>query len=604
MNQINPKDIRLINNLPPRAEKGDKVSVDSEFFFQDKQRLHRPHGKFAFLGCSFDGQSVYFITDEKKIQEFFNRIDAGVLIFHHAKYDYTQLRHFADIPDRKLLWDTMLIEQIMYSGYYNDFSLQDLARRYLDVYMSKDVRKSFSEEQAKNLNELGFDTELSQEQLEYAGIDVAATWRIYQAQRAIIDENDLQVWKEIELPFLWTLLDMKGMKMDVPAWIALYEKNHGDALTIQKKYMENPEILGGMSLDESKKKKKFKGINLGSNDQVGKEITRQGYRLPKTKTGKDSTIEDNISPFADECEFVRDVLEYRGKIKAAGTYGKGWIDNGLIEEDGKVYSSFKQIGAATGRLSSSDPNVENIPVRETPEFRKCFIASDGCVLVDADWSAQEPRIFAYQSQDEKLIQIFKDKKDVYIESARLMFGWKLDKKDPRRKERMKPTVLGASYGLTEYGMEKKYGVPKDEGKELLDTFFGTFEGAANYKKQQSVIRTYVQTIYGRKYWLNVYQKGFENNSLNSPTQGSAADAMKIAGAEFMKQIHEAGYHGRVSILNYIHDEILLECEKKLLGWTEKTLKNIMLEVAENMHEGIPAEVEIFHGNSWHDAHPS
>src|SRR5574341_311029 len=100
------------------------------------------------------------------------------------------------------------------------------------------------------------------------------------------------------------------------------------------------------------------------------------------------------------------------------------------------------------------------------------------------------------------------------------------------------------------------------------------------------------------------QQTIKNNSLISPTQGSAADAMKIAGAEFMKQIHEAGYHGRVSILNYIHDEILLECEKKLLGWTEKTLKNIMLEVAENMHEGIPAEVEIFHGNSWHDAHPS
>ena len=183
-----------------------------------------------------------------------------------------------------------------------------------------------------------------------------------------------------------------------------------------------------------------------------------------------------------------------------------------------------------------------------------------------------------------------------------MFGRNLDRKDPRRKERMKPTVLGASYGLTEYGMEKKYGIPLDEGRELLNTFFDTFEGAKEYKKKQTRIKTFVSTIYGRKFYLNVYKKGYENNSLNSPTQGSAADAMKIAGFEFLRRIRDAGYNNDVGIINYIHDEILVECREYLLEWTKETLRDVMISVAENMHDGIPADVEISSGYSWYESH--
>ena len=586
MNIVNPKDIKIIKGLPPVAKKGDKISLDSEFFNQKKSRLHRPHGDFAFLGCSYNGITVYYIDDENDVAEFFERIDAGVHIWFNAKYDYTQLRRYAPLLPRNNIWDCMLLEQILWSGYYSDFSLKDLVRRYLDIYMEKDMREEFVNNPEKIM---------TKEMIEYSCLDVSYTWKVYREQKEKISDSEMSVWRSIERDFLWTILDMGGMRIDVDAWIALYEKNYADAIAVQKKYLDNPEILDEMSLQEASRKKKLKGIQLGSWQQVKKELTRLGYEVK-------STQEDDISPWSEECEFVRDVLEFRGKLKASSTYGKGWIDNKLIEEDGKVYSSFNQIGAATGRLSSSKPNVENIPVRETPEFRKCFIASEGCVLVDADWSAQEPRIYAYLSKDEQLLEIFKANKDVYIESARLMFGWELDKKDPRRKERMKPTVLGASYGLTEFGMEKKYGVPKDEGKELLETFFETFEGAAEYKKKQTRIKTYVETIYGRKFWLNVYQKGYENNALNSPVQGSAGDAMKIAGSRFRERIYDAGYQGQVYVINYIHDEILVESRKELLEWTVKNLREVMIDVAEEMHEGIPADVEIHHGYSWHDAH--
>src|SRR5690349_20794136 len=291
MNKINPKLLKIIKGLPPVAKKGDRIAIDSEFRGQIKAKLHRPHGTFAYLGCSFDGETVYWIDDETQIQEFYNRIDLGVHIYHHAKYDVTQLRRFACIPDRRNLWDTMLIEQIQYSGYYTDFGLADLVRRYLDTYMPKEVRTEFSDDTV---------SEMTREQIEYASADVAYTWKVAQCQKEKISEHDLWFWRTIELPFLWTLLWMRGMMVDVNAWTSLYKRNYSDAIEVQKKYMENPEILDEMELTEATKKKKLKGINLGSWMQVKAELHRQGYKVK-------STNEDDISPFVNECEFARDV---------------------------------------------------------------------------------------------------------------------------------------------------------------------------------------------------------------------------------------------------------------------------------------------------------
>lgn len=597
MKTINPKNLDIRRGLPPVLPKDARCAIDTEWFGMDKNRLHRPHGTFACATFCTDDRTVYVVTDVDDLEQAFQNIDLAVHIYVNAKFDITQLRKYIQIPARKRLWDCFLIEQIMYSGYYNDFSLADLARRRLDLYLPKEIRDSFSKIAPEpSGGHLG----LSQEQLEYAAVDTVATWMVYQDQRAEIDENDLAIWKDIELPFLWTLLDVFGMPIDKNAWTDLYTKNKADADSIQRSYMEWDKTKYAM--EEAIKKKKYTGINLGSNAQVGQEIIRLGYSLPKTKTGKPSTVEDDIAPFASECKFVRDVLEYRGKIKLASTYGVSWITNGWIESDGCVYSDFHQIGAATGRLSSSKPNVENIPVRETSDFRKCFVALLGFVLIDADWSAQEPRIATYLSGDEQMLKIFQEHRDVYIESARLMFGWELDKKDERRKTRMKPTVLGASYGLTEHGMEKKYGVPKEEGKELLETFFNTFEGMREWKKRQQQSKDYVTTIYGRKYWLNLYAQGSENNALNSPVQGSGGDAIKIAGSRFQNEIYAADLGKDIFIINFIHDEILVMCRENMKDWTMETLKRVMVEVAEDMHEGIPAEVEAHWGHTWHDAH--
>lgn len=561
MNQILPRDIIIVQGLPPVCTKQDKVAIDTEFFGMKKGRMHRPTGQFACAQFCVNGKDAYIVTNPDDLEQAFSNIEPAVHIFHKSQFDVFHIRRFINYPRRKRLWDTMVIDQEMFAGYFSDFSLRDLARRWLDVYMEKDVRSEFSEA-----------TEMTREMIEYAAIDVVATHQIYQKQRAAIDDDTLQVWKDIDLPALWAILSMSGMKLDTESWkaLAVSKKARIDELT--GKY---PEIL------------------LSSWQQALKELHRLGY------TNLKSTKEDFLKPIFDECEFVRDLLEFRGLSKAMSTYGESWLSS-HVEPDGRVYSNFHVCGAATGRTSSSEPNLQNIPVRDGPDFRKCFVAGEGNILIDADWSAQEPRIAAYLSQDEKLIEIFNSGKDVYIEACRLMFGREITKKDPFRNERMKPTVLGASYGLTEYGMEQKYQVPLEEGAELLDTFFQTFEGMAAWKKSQQHIHDKVQTIYGRTYWLNPYAKGSENNALNSPVQGSAGDAIKIAAVRFLEKW---GWAERDSILvNLIHDEILIEVPVSLKDAAIQLLRETMIEVAEEMHDGIKADVSVGEGQNWDEAH--
>lgn len=253
--------------------------------------------------------------------------------------------------------------------------------------------------------------------------------------------------------------------------------------------------------------------------------------------------------------------------------------------------------------SSSKPNVENIPVRDGSQFRACFIAADDYVLVDADFSTQEPRVWSYLAEDTDMQKIFKDKRDIYIDFAKLGFGWEITKDDERRQKRMKPTVLGAIFGLTEHGLLRKDQIPLEEGKELLHAFWNVaFPQSKEYADQIRKTKDYVQTIYGRKYWLNPYQFGYENNCLNSPVQGSAADITKISGYRFQMEVEKAGYSDRVWLINYIHDELLVECHKSLLQWTMDTLERVMVETAEQTHEGVPAKVGVKFGANWAIAH--
>jgi DNA polymerase I-like protein with 3'-5' exonuclease and polymerase domains len=609
MNQIDPKSLVIHSGLPPVAKKGDRVSIDTEFFGMEKSKLHRPHGRFAGMGCSFDGVNVYIITDEEMVQDFMWQLDEAVHIYHNSLFDIRHIRRYCEYPDRTRIWDTMVLEQIKFAGWFSagEFSLADLARRYLDIYMPKEVREEFAADDVMFM---------TQEQKEYLAMDVVATWRVYQEQKKIMDENDLNVWKNIDRPAIYSLLKTHGMKLDVEAWNELYKLNLSESERIQGKYGHtevveevreaqlvypdiheggDPESIGVLIPYKKSKKSKFVGINLGSWQQVLKRLKADGFDV-------ESTDEKALTAILGDSEFANEVLEYRGRVKAAGTYGMKWVEEWL-EADGRIYSNFYVNGTATGRFSSSNPNVENIPVRDGTHFRKCFVAAPGNILIDADFSAQEPRVWAYIAQDDDMIQLFKDKLDIYLYFALKGFGWDMPKSDPRRKERMKPTVLGAIFGLTKYGLLQKDQIPLEEGEDLLNTFWNVvFPQSKEYADEIRKTRDYVQTVYGRKYWINPYQNGHENNCLNSPVQGTAADIIKISGYCFQQEIEKAGYADRVWIINYIHDEILVECAEELKDWTMATLRSCMVGTAESTHEGVPADVEISFGMNWADAH--
>jgi DNA polymerase-1 len=547
----------------------------------DKKRLHRAHGDFSFLGCTFDGFTVYWIDDTESIQQFMDNIKDAVWIGQNLKFDYTQLRKYAYLPQRKKLWDTMLIEQIRYSGYYTEFSLRDLARRYLDVYMEKEVRNEFADS----------DT-LTQEMLEYAAVDVVATWQVYQKQRAEIDENDLNIWKDIELPFLWVLLGMGGIKLDTEKWLALAEKNGKIADEIQAEY-------GHMEIDSSGKKEKevFVGINLNSPTQVKKHFAECGVKLKSTGVEELEKIAVKDDGHDSAVIFANHMLKYRTYAKRSSTYGKKFVED-YVEADGKIYGDIFQMGAQTGRTSSRSPNLQNQP--NEFEYRDCFIAEEGNCIVVADWGSQEPRIAAYLSQDEKLIEALNSDEKLYVRIARDALGIKITKQSPEYSH-IKSTILGLFYGMSAKGLSARIGVSEQEAQEMINSILETYPGVADYIERQKHAKEYVQSIYGRKIWLNHYSNGWLRDALNYPIQSSAADAMKIAAYKFVNGWgRNDGFTTPLRLL--VHDELVLEVPKIWCDETKQYLSKIMIDTAEQMHDGIKGSVEVFDGISWSAKH--
>lgn len=588
MKFIEPRNLFIVKGMPPVAKKGDKIALDTEFFNQEKSRLHRAHGDFAYLGASFDGKTVYYITDSEEIQEFLDRLDAGVWIFHHAKYDITQMRRFATISQRKRLWDTMLIEQIMYSGYYNDFSLADLARRRLDVYLPKDVRAEFGRKIAPEPSEsLPEPLQMTSEMLEYACVDPVATWMVYQSQRTEIDENDLAIWKDIELPFLWTIMAMGGVKLDSDSWIALAQHNREIADGIQEEYGHWVEVEG----KKGAKKQELLGINLNSPAQVKKHLASLGYKK------LESTDVKALETIANECEFAQDMMRYRTYAKRASTYGEKFVTD-YVESDGRIYGDIFQMGAETGRTSSRHPNLQNQP--HDKEYRECFVAGEGNCMVIADWGSQEPRFAAYFSQDERLIEILNSGKKLYIEICRDVFGREVTKQDDEYTH-IKSTVLGIFYGMSAKGLAVRLGVSEDEAQHMIDKILETYPGIQDYIEQQSKAGDYVQSVCGRKIWLNKYSSQWQRNALNAPIQGSAADAMKIAAYRLVDACDESIYQDSPLRL-LVHDEIVCEISEGNVEWLKETMERIMISVAEELHEGIKGSIEIFSGENWAAKH--
>ncbi|MBT7009832.1 hypothetical protein HN960_05370 [Candidatus Peregrinibacteria bacterium] len=573
MKSIRDLPIKIIHEIPPVLSSKEKCAIDTEWFLMDKDRLHRPvltdgspNGFLACVTFCFNGEDVYFVTNPDDVQEAMDNVSEATQIYANCKFDLVHLRRHAHIPVRiNKLWDVITLDRIMWSGLYSSFTLADITRRRLHMHLPKEDRKDFAKAD-----------KLTPELEQYSAYDPVATWHVYQHQiRDVLknDPNALKLWAEVDLPALNTVMSMKGFKANKNLWYEIADENMEKKTSLQSKY----------------------DINLRSAKQVGELLASQGIELPKTAKGNYSTAIKTLEGMEDPNETILDLIELSSLKSKTTTYGRGFMENS-VEPDNRIYADFNPLRAATGRFGCSKPNLQNVPNKYTdPRYRECFIAGEGNVLVVGDWSSQEPRGGAYLAQDQTMIDIFNDDKDIYIESARLMFGWELTKDDPRRSHPIKPVVLGAFYGLTKHGLFNNNQIPKDEGEKLLNKFFEVFHGVADWIDEMRDGREYVETIMGRKYWLNPYDYKSRNNACNSPVQGSASDAMKMAGWEFVKQWGDLEHS---PIVNFVHDEMIIEVAEEDKDRAMTLLDECMVSVAEKMHPGVKARADIGFGQNW------
>jgi len=533
--------------FPQDVKKGQLVAIDIEMFGQDKKTMHRPNGIFACISVLVDGQNtIYQIYDERDIKKMLSAIKNGTWVFHNSLYDLRHLRRYAEIKPR-FIWDTMLVDQVAFGGLYDSYSLASLARRWLSELVSKEVREEFAAS-----------TSMTDEMKTYAGNDVILTLKVALAQQKYLKEtNAWNAYVTVDEPVIFPTLDMQPVKVNVDAW--------------RRAAIEFDET--GRAIEQEI------GVNVYSPAQVKKGAASQGLRLLDTQA---STLEE----YPDH-PFISKVLEARTYRKASSTYGTKWLE--CVEDGDLVYASWHVIGTETGRRSCSSPNLQQIPARKLPIYREFFVPRYHRFILD-DVSAQEPRILAYHSQDPALLEILQSGGDVHQMVADAI---------GRDRSVGKVINLATSYGMTAKGLAKKLKVSEVEANGLLSLYFSRFRGVFSYiSSQRAAARRvgYVTSVSGRPIHLNLHNYQWENNAINAPIQGGAADFTKTWERLIWEGCQAEGIP--YSVWGLIHDEIDLDPQKEYYQKTKDIVEDAFQQTASRLFPGVPFEHEMKTGKSW------
>ncbi len=349
-------------------------------------------------------------------------------------------------------------------------------------------------------------------------------------------------------------------------------------------------------------------FNVGSPPQLA-QVLYEDLKLPvlkKNKTGP-STDHEVLEKLAEEHPLPRAIIEYRTVAKLKSTY----LDTlpALVAPEGRIHTTFHQAVAATGRLSSSDPNLQNIPIRTElgREIRRAFIAEPGWVLVSADYSQVELRILAHVSEDTSLIQAFSEDADVHARTAAEVFGVPLAEVSDDQRRAAKMVNYGIAYGLSPHGLSTRLNIPLEEARGIIERYFDRFPGIKGYEErtlESARKRGFVESIFGRRrYMPDIVSRNrqvamaAERAAINMPIQGSAADLVKRAMLELDRRVPEAGLNGRM--LLQVHDELLFESPEREADALSALVREVMVGVAALK---VPLVVDVGQGHSWAEAH--
>ncbi|MGX7091321.1 DNA polymerase I [Hutsoniella sourekii] len=410
-----------------------------------------------------------------------------------------------------------------------------------------------------------------------------------------LEESQMKsLYEEMEFPLAEVLAKMEilGIKVDGET---LEERNQVLIERLGEMEAEIFELAG-------------QAFNLNSPKQLG-VVLFEDLGLPvikKTKTGY-STAAGVLEKLLDKHPIIQKILDYRQVAKLQGTYLAGLPE--YIQEDGRIHTRFIQTLTQTGRLSSADPNLQNIPTRmeEGRRIRQAFIPSqDHWKLFSADYSQIELRVLAHISGDPHMIQAFQDGEDIHAATARRVFGIPKDQEiDSNIRRQAKAVNFGIVYGISDYGLSQNLNIPRYEAKEFIDTYFEKYPGVSQYMEEvvkEAKSKGYVETLFNRRRYLpdlkssNFNVRSFaERTAINSPIQGTAADIIKIAMIRLDRAIQEAGLEAR--LLLQVHDELILEAPDSEM----ETLSDLVVEIMESAVElQVPIEVEYNQGNTWYD----
>ncbi|OOF84765.1 DNA polymerase I [Rodentibacter ratti] len=507
----------------------------------------------------------------------------------NIKYDLTILARNG-IEVRGVTFDTMLESYVLDStGRHN---MDDLAKRYLGHQTI-----SFEEIAGKGKNQLTFNQIPLEQAAEYAAEDADVTMKLQQVLWEKLQEKPslTALFENIELPLLRVLSHMErtGVLID------------SDALFIQSN-----EITARLTaLETQAYELAGQTFNLASTKQL-QEILFDKLGLPvlqKTPKGAPSTNEEVLEELAYSHELPKVLVEHRGLSKLKSTYTDK-LPQMVDPNTGRVHTSYHQAVTATGRLSSSDPNLQNIPIRneEGRRIRQAFIAREGYSVVAADYSQIELRIMAHLSQDQGLINAFAQGKDIHRSTAAEIFGVPLDEVTSEQRRNAKAINFGLIYGMSAFGLSRQLGIPRADAQKYMDLYFQRYPGVQTFMqdiREKAKAQGYVETLFGRRLYLpdihssnTMRRKGAERVAINAPMQGTAADIIKRA----MIKLDELVRHDPdIDMIMQVHDELVFEVRSEKVEFFSKLIKQNMETAAELV---VPLIVDVGVGKNWDEAH--
>ncbi len=592
---IDTKDKR--NTLVKMLAKQKAVCFDTETTSTDANAAR-------LVGISFSrkaGEAYYVpIPEKEKAAQFILKefipffTDAKVLkIGHNLKYDLTVLR-VAGIEAKGPFFDTMLAHYLIQPDMRH--GMDELSETYLG-YRPISIESLIGK---KGKNQKSMRDIPVEEAGPYACEDADITFRLYELfDKKINEEAWLKsLFHDVEMPLMPVLAKMEfdGVRIDKEALAVISEKLAKEALALEKEIYE----AAGRE------------FNIGSPKQLGVilfEELKIDEKPKKTKSGQYSTNEETLQKYADH-PIVGKLLEYRQISKLKSTYVDS-LPELVNKRDDRIHTTYMQAVTSTGRLSSQNPNLQNIPIRTERgrEVRKAFIPSDeNHTILAADYSQIELRIMAELSGDAGMLDAFKNGEDIHASTAAKVFDVSPEEVSREMRSKAKVVNFGIIYGISAFGLSQRIGVPRSEAAELIENYFRKYPDIKSFMDEciaKAREKGYVETVLKRRRYLpdinsrNGTVRGFaERNAINSPIQGSAADMIKIAMIRIGKALEEEGFKSKMIL--QVHDELVFDARKDELEKLKKTVESHMREAIPSLK--VPIKVDMDTGENWLQAH--